>query len=207
MIWNDTASASLTATYNLTGLLPNFDYNVTNSTTYRTIKTDSNGNLNIDIYLTNSVETTISATAINPISSCGTLSSAGTYTLTQNVNSAGTCFTIGADNITLDGAGYTINYSQSEVGHGIDNDGGYDNITIQNLNIVQTNDTVYNSHTIQANGMINSIIRNNIISPTVANARAISTRRRSPPDNAIPIDLRICSTWKSSSRRSRSSFY
>lgn len=46
------------------------------------------------------------------VSSCQTLSVAGeTYVLTNNVSSNGTCFTISAANITLDCAGYAINYS------------------------------------------------------------------------------------------------
>jgi len=45
------------------------------------------------------------------ISTCQTLSTANTvYTLTQNVSSNGTCFTITANGITLDGQGYKITY-------------------------------------------------------------------------------------------------
>lgn len=71
----------------------------------------------------------ISATDIN---SCQTLSSSGTYTLTQNVTSADTCFTIGANDIVLDCQGYTINYASSSAGYGINNSDGYDNIVIKN---------------------------------------------------------------------------
>ena len=45
------------------------------------------------------------------VSSCQTLSTANTvYTLTQNVSSNGTCFTITANNVTLDGQGYQVTY-------------------------------------------------------------------------------------------------
>ena len=44
------------------------------------------------------------------ISTCGELIESGTYTLTQNVTTSGTstCFTISADNITINGAGFSI---------------------------------------------------------------------------------------------------
>ena len=62
------------------------------------------------------------------VSACGVLNTPGaTYTLTGDVNSSGTCFTIGADDITLDGAGYTVNYSMTNAGYGISDSGGYDN--------------------------------------------------------------------------------
>ncbi|MCK5063489.1 MAG: hypothetical protein KAR23_06175, partial [Candidatus Aenigmarchaeota archaeon] len=96
--------------------------------------------------------------------SCGTLSTPDTvYTLTQNVSSDGTCFTIAANNITIDGAGYTINYSWVGNGYGINNTGGWDNITIKNLNIVQDNSTAdgTTNYAIYASGMMTSNITNN----------------------------------------------
>ncbi len=55
------------------------------------------------------------------ISACGTLNiENAVYTLTQDVNSTGTCFTISANNVTLDCQGYEINYSSlGSVGYGI----------------------------------------------------------------------------------------
>ena len=41
------------------------------------------------------------------------------YTLQNNLTATGTCFTVGANNVTLDCAGYLINYSQSVVGYAI----------------------------------------------------------------------------------------
>jgi len=83
------------------------------------------------------------ANADTNVSACGTLSSAGTYVLNQSISSANTCITIGSDNITLDGAGYTINYSQTPTvfassGFGIYSD-GYNNLTLKNLIIVEGN--------------------------------------------------------------------
>lgn len=44
------------------------------------------------------------------LSACGALTRSGTYYLSQDVSSAGTCFAIGADNITLNLNGHTITY-------------------------------------------------------------------------------------------------
>jgi len=95
-------------------------------------------------------------------SKCGILSTA-VYTLYNNVSSAGTCFTIGADNVTLDCAGYTINYSQSVAGYGINNSGGWDNLTIRNCNIRHGGSATSNNDAIYLSGVENSTIRNNII--------------------------------------------
>ena len=68
------------------------------------------------------------------ISACGTLSSSDSYILTQNVSSAGACFAITANDTILDGNGYTINYSLSARGEGINISGH--NVTIKNVVIV-----------------------------------------------------------------------
>ncbi|MBU4057842.1 right-handed parallel beta-helix repeat-containing protein, partial [Patescibacteria group bacterium] len=101
------------------------------------------------------------------VSACGNLDTANSvYTLTANVSSANYCFHIIANNITLDGAGYWVNYSQSAAGYGVNNSGGYDNITVKNLNIVQENALVTGTtnHAIYSSGMANSTITNNTIS-------------------------------------------
>ncbi len=93
------------------------------------------------------------------------------FTLTNNVSSAGTCFNILADNITLDGNGYWINYSQSSSGSAVSN-GGYDNITIRNLNIVQGSASG-NSYAIYGEGMSNSTITNSTIRTLGSNGHGI----------------------------------
>ena len=45
---------------------------------------------------------------------CGTFSSSGIYTLTTNVSSTGTCFTVTAANVTIDCNGNWITYSTGE---------------------------------------------------------------------------------------------
>lgn len=95
---------------------------------------------------------------------CSNLSNPGKlYNLTSNVSSPRTCFTLGADNITLDCNGFTINYSQSEKGYGINNSEGYDKANIRNCKIVQGGDAS-DSYGIYFNGVSNSTITNNFIS-------------------------------------------
>jgi hypothetical protein len=50
------------------------------------------------------------------VTTCGTLSSAGTYTLQNNISAAGTCLTISAKNVVLNLNGYTITYDTSYQG-------------------------------------------------------------------------------------------
>ncbi len=62
-------------------------------------------------------------------SSCGTIST--DTNLTANIISNGTCFTIGAAGIVIDGQGFTITGDGS--GRGIDNSGGHDGVTVRNF--------------------------------------------------------------------------
>ena len=80
----------------------------------------------------------------------------------NNVSSLDTCFTIEANNITLNCNGYTINYSTSSLGYAINNSGGYDNITIKNCNIVQ-GDYVQFSRAIYMEDISDVTIKNNTI--------------------------------------------
>jgi len=63
------------------------------------------------------------AVAGTPISSCQTLGNTGTtYVLESNVSAAGTCFTVTANNVTLDLNGHTVTYNtaaQSSAVHAI----------------------------------------------------------------------------------------
>jgi len=76
-----------------------------------------------------------SAEAATNVSACGTLNTAGeTYTLTQDVSSTGTCFTLTANNVVLNLNGFTVSYATSSTGVGVSlGDGGiYTGITIHN---------------------------------------------------------------------------
>lgn len=61
--------------------------------------------------------TTTSTSGTDPISACGELNDAGkTYVLSYDLSANNSCFTVGADNITIDGAGHTIT-GDGKVGH------------------------------------------------------------------------------------------
>ncbi|MFH1828740.1 MAG: NosD domain-containing protein, partial [Nanoarchaeota archaeon] len=106
-------------------------------------------------------------TEVGKIACGGTVQNVTTnITLNRNLSTTGTCFTIGAGNIILDGAGFTILGNTS--GYGINNSAGFDNITIKNFAI--------NNFTngIRATGMVNSNIFNNTIeSANVSNGYGI----------------------------------
>ncbi len=71
----------------------------------------------------------------NPLSGCATISTHGNYILTDNVTSSTTCFTITADNVTLNCNNYWIEYSTGGVsGYGVHAD-GYENTTLKNCYI------------------------------------------------------------------------
>ncbi len=71
------------------------------------------------------------------LTECGTISSPGVYTLQNDISQVvGTCFNITADNIVLDGNGFSIsgNYPNRE-GYGIDASGG-ENLTVKNFGLI-----------------------------------------------------------------------
>lgn len=103
------------------------------------------------------------ASAITNITNCGSVSIDGEYyTLINNISSAGSCLTVLANNVTIDGNWYWINYSQSLTGYAIDNSGGYDNITVKNLNIVQGSSTIFSDAVDIENSDNNNISDNKI---------------------------------------------
>ncbi len=77
--------------------------------------------------------------------------------LVENLTSSGTCFTVNASDITIDGDGHVILGNNS--GYGIENSGGFDNITIKNFAGIDnfTNALIFR-------GVENSTITNNSIS-------------------------------------------
>ena len=99
------------------------------------------------------------------ISACANLSSQNVvYNLTQSVNSAGTCFNITANNITLSCNGFTINYSISVAGQGVYNR-GYNDSVIENCVIGLGRNNATNSYALFFRNMTGNrtIIRNNTI--------------------------------------------
>jgi len=113
---------------------------------------------------------------VSAISACQNLTAGNViYALIQNVNSSGTCFNILANNITIDGAGYAVNYSRSATGYGVNNT-GYNLTTIKNLSIIQGNSSglLAGSYAIYFSGTANGSITNNIIQTSGTNAYGMS---------------------------------
>lgn len=69
---------------------------------------------------------------IDPVLSCGSITSTGTYTLNETIYSNGNCISIETSNVTLDGAGYSL-INDGADGTGIDINNNLDNITIKNF--------------------------------------------------------------------------
>lgn len=112
---------------NFTGLVSN-----EGSNTWTIWANDTSGNINSDS-VTFSKEW-----ASTDVTVCRTLDIAQTYTLTQNISSTGTCITIGASGVTLDGDGHRITYATGgNSGEGVEIT-GYDNFVLKNIDIYQT---------------------------------------------------------------------
>ena len=103
------------------------------------------------------------ASAGGDVSECGNLSSAGVWTLTNNVSSNATCFTVEASDLKIDCAGFEIRYGNATQGYGINNTEGYSNLTVRGCQIVLGNASVANSYSILLEGTENSTIENNVI--------------------------------------------
>jgi parallel beta-helix repeat protein len=115
----------------------------------------------------------ITLAAINQyLSNCANLDQGNvTYWLTQSVSSAGTCFNITANNVTLKCEGNTITYSQSTAGSGV-NITGYHNATVRDCIITQGSGTTY-SYGVKVKNSRDNAVRNNTI--TTAGATGSST--------------------------------
>jgi hypothetical protein len=77
------------------------------------------------------------SSAKTTISSCGTINSTGAYSLNQSITNAnGTCLTIAADNVSIDGVGFTITGNISASGNSTRM--AYTGLNIINITIVGT---------------------------------------------------------------------
>lgn len=107
---------------------------------------------------------TDNGTSTQNVNDCGTLNTTNAiYTLTQDVNSTGTCFNIQANNITLDCNGYEINYSSD----GGDNEYGiysiYNFTTIKNCHIEEGTVPGDSDYGIYFYKVSNGTIQNNVV--------------------------------------------
>jgi len=87
------------------------------------------------------------------------------YSLTDNISCSGYCFLIAANNVTIDGNGYTINYSTISDGYGISNLKGYNASTINNVIMIEGKQGT-DTHAIYLKGGRNHSISNNMITIT-----------------------------------------
>ena len=93
---------------------------------------------------------------------CGNLSSANTiYTLSVNLPSSGTCFTVTASNVTLNCNGYSLTGSNVSSSYGVYSNQAY--TTVQNCNISNFDTGIY------FNGAMNGTIDGNNVSTTINN--------------------------------------
>ena len=98
------------------------------------------------------------------VGGCGELATPGTYNLISDVSSTGTCFTVMAENVTINCGGYEINYSYGgTLGYGVYSD--QFNTTVKNCNIVEGESGTSNKHAIYFNSVDadNGTIENNNI--------------------------------------------
>lgn len=86
-----------------------------------------------------------------------------TYNLISNTTANDTAFVIAAHNITFDGNGYYITYSNITTGYCFDGSLGYDDITIINTNIQRTNASVTPGTGVYLRNSDNGNISNNTI--------------------------------------------
>ena len=78
---------------------------------------------------------------VTHLSDCGNISYSGDYVLAGDVSNGGTCFTIEADNVTLDCNGSTIT-GPGGSGNGIDNSAGHNYTTVKNCVITNFNNDI-----------------------------------------------------------------
>jgi surface protein len=74
---------------------------------------------------------------------CGNLSLAGTYTLTNNLTTNGTCFTIQADAVEIDCNGYSIEGDGESGDYGVDDAAGFDGTIIRNCEFLSFGTQIY----------------------------------------------------------------
>jgi len=95
------------------------------------------------------------------VSNCGVVSES--TVLRNNLYTSGTCLVAGANGVTIDCAGYSVNYSRSGNGfYGLDT-ARYDNIIVKNCNFVSGNVSADDSYGIFMNGSLGTQVVNSSI--------------------------------------------
>jgi len=97
-------------------------------------------------------------------SSCGTITT--NTTMNESIFSVGTCYSIGANDVILDCAGFTINYSTGGITGFSVNASNFNSTTIKNCIIVKGNVSGDETYGINVYNATNSTIQNNTITTT-----------------------------------------
>jgi parallel beta-helix repeat protein len=164
-IWVNDSAVNFTATPQWANVTKTLNSSAGFTIGYRWYFDDNVGNIN---------NTSIYTLVTNGIYDCATLSTANSiYTLQNDVNSTGTCFTVSAVNITLDCNSKWINYSRAgtSLTHGVYSTAN--NTTVRNCNIIDGNWTSPNNDRrgIIFFNLVNGKIENNFVN--VSNSEAI----------------------------------
>jgi parallel beta-helix repeat protein len=111
-----------------------------------------------------------SAGAATPISACTTISSPGSYVLNQSiVNTLSSCIIITTNNVTFDGAGFTITGGGSGYGVSVY---GPSNVTVKNLKITNWNYGIYYRDVKNNGNIVNNTINNSAVGIYLQNSQA-----------------------------------
>ena len=123
-----------------------------------------------------------------PISSCGTLNISGeTYILTNDLTSSGTCFTITASGITLDGNGHTLTGPGSQFGVNVREYAT--GVTVKNMDISDFNTGIY--VTASDTQIINNIITDMSWSGiTASNSCGVTISENTVRSSAVGIEAK-----------------
>ncbi|RJQ21527.1 DUF11 domain-containing protein, partial [Candidatus Woesearchaeota archaeon] len=108
-------------------------------------------------------------------------------TLTENISCPGTAVSILADNTVLDCAGFTINYSATDIGAGI-NATQRNNITIANCTVLQTNASISSAHAILLDQATNSTVTDNFVNSTTGVGIYLDGNNTNITDNTATSD-------------------
>ena len=110
------------------------------------------------------------------ISACGTLFGSGTYTLSQNIAGVtGTCFVIGSNNITLDGAGHSIAPSISTTTSYVVNANNFQNFTLASTTVTNFANLITSSSSVIVSGDTLNLTNKKIVSPNITiNSKALN---------------------------------
>jgi len=103
--------------------------------------------------------------AQTPLTACGTISASGSYILSNDVSSTGTCFDITTNDVTLDCNNRKITYATTDIGYGVQTpvasafSDNFNTIIIKNCEIIQGSQTT-DSHGIFFHQVRRSMVTN-----------------------------------------------